>query len=461
MAPIAALHGMPTAVAALVHALLADYMSFIVAAVRALRGGGRHPRHRQPARHAARSIPRSSRSAPRIASVVGTTGAAMILVRPLLRANAARLAQRACGGVLHLPGRQYRRRAVAARRSAAVRRLPARRRFLLDHAASLRCRPRSRPASCSRSSSSSTSGSTARTAASQLVGEPRAPVALGSRGLVNLAADRADRRRDPAVGDLEAGHRVRRLRHRARTAEPACATARSSSSRSSRCGSRPTSTASANGFSWEPIREVAKLFAGIFVCIIPVLAMLQAGRNGAFAWLLDAGDAARRQRRTTSPISGSPALLSALLDNAPTYLVFFELAGGDAARLMGELALDARRHLDGRGLHGRAHLYRQRAQLHDLCHRDRARRQDAELLRLHAVVRRRAAAGVRAAHFRFRRPALAFALAASAERAAPPRPWRALRPSAGTTAIASISISAPGRASCEIATAVLAGRGID
>lgn len=30
-----------------------------------------------------------------------------------------------------------------------------------------------------------------------------------------------------------------------------------------------------NGFTWEPIAEVAKLFAGIFVCIIPVLAMLR------------------------------------------------------------------------------------------------------------------------------------------------------------------------------------------
>src|SRR5262249_9760124 len=30
--------------------------------------------------------------------------------------------------------------------------------------------------------------------------------------------------------------------------------------------------------------------------------------------------------------------LSAVLDNAPTYLTFFELAGGDAARVMSELA---------------------------------------------------------------------------------------------------------------------------
>jgi Na+/H+ antiporter NhaD/arsenite permease-like protein len=93
----------------------------------------------------------------------------------------------------------------------------------------------------------------------------------------------------------------------------------------------------ANDFSWEPILEVAKLFAGIFTCIIPVIAMLQAGREGVFAPLIGL---------VTRP-DGSPSpaayfwltgLLSSFLDNAPTYLVFFELAGGDAARLMGPLA---------------------------------------------------------------------------------------------------------------------------
>src|SRR5215468_4779139 len=48
----------------------------------------------------------------------------------------------------------------------------------------------------------------------------------------------------------------------------------------------PSEHREANGFSWEPIREVAKLFAGIFVCIIPMLAMLSAGPRGAFAWML-------------------------------------------------------------------------------------------------------------------------------------------------------------------------------
>ncbi len=35
-----------------------------------------------------------------------------------------------------------------------------------------------------------------------------------------------------------------------------------------------------------PIQEVAKLFIGIFICMVPVLAMLQAGKNGAFAPLV-------------------------------------------------------------------------------------------------------------------------------------------------------------------------------
>jgi Na+/H+ antiporter NhaD/arsenite permease-like protein len=99
----------------------------------------------------------------------------------------------------------------------------------------------------------------------------------------------------------------------------------------------PSEHREGNDFSWEPIREVAILFAAIFTCIIPVIAMLEAGRNGPFASLL---------RFVTEP-DGTPhevayfwltGLLSAFLDNAPTYLVFFELAGGDAQALMGPLA---------------------------------------------------------------------------------------------------------------------------
>jgi len=93
-----------------------------------------------------------------------------------------------------------------------------------------------------------------------------------------------------------------------------------------------------NGFDWEPIREVAKLFAAIFLTIIPVIAILKAGLNGAFSPLVEL---------VTDP-AGQPVnvwyfwltgTLSAFLDNAPTYLVFFNLAGGNPHQLMGPLAV--------------------------------------------------------------------------------------------------------------------------
>jgi Na+/H+ antiporter NhaD/arsenite permease-like protein len=94
----------------------------------------------------------------------------------------------------------------------------------------------------------------------------------------------------------------------------------------------------ANGFAWGPMKEVAKLFAGIFVTIIPVLAMLKAGRDGAFAPLvaLVANPDGSANATAYFWLSG---MLSSFLDNAPTYLVFFELAGGDAKTLMTSGAL--------------------------------------------------------------------------------------------------------------------------
>jgi Na+/H+ antiporter NhaD/arsenite permease-like protein len=91
-----------------------------------------------------------------------------------------------------------------------------------------------------------------------------------------------------------------------------------------------------NGFDWEPIREVAYLFAGIFIAIIPVMAMLQAGKNGPFAFvigLLEHADGLPNN----AVYFWATGLLSSFLDNAPTYLVFFELAGGEATKLMGPL----------------------------------------------------------------------------------------------------------------------------
>jgi Na+/H+ antiporter NhaD/arsenite permease-like protein len=67
------------------------------------------------------------------------------------------------------------------------------------------------------------------------------------------------------------------------------------------------------------------------------MAMLQAGRDGLFAPLLHAVTQQDGQPHEVAYfwLTGG---LSAFLDNAPTYLVFFELAGGDPQALMGPFA---------------------------------------------------------------------------------------------------------------------------
>lgn len=88
-----------------------------------------------------------------------------------------------------------------------------------------------------------------------------------------------------------------------------------------------------NQFSWEPMFEVAKLFAGIFLTIIPVIAMLKAGLDGPFSAIITA---VTNPNGTPNPAAyfWATGLLSSFLDNAPTYLVFFNTAGGDAKVLM-------------------------------------------------------------------------------------------------------------------------------
>lgn len=88
-----------------------------------------------------------------------------------------------------------------------------------------------------------------------------------------------------------------------------------------------------NEFSWEPIAEVGKLFLAIFVTIAPVIEILKAGQSGALGGVVG----------TVTDGAGAPinhmyfwmtGILSGFLDNAPTYLVFFNLASGDAQVLM-------------------------------------------------------------------------------------------------------------------------------
>lgn len=92
-----------------------------------------------------------------------------------------------------------------------------------------------------------------------------------------------------------------------------------------------------NDFTWGPILEVAKLFIGIFLSMIPAISILRAGKEGALAALVNL-----TQNANGEPINAMffwmTGALSSFLDNAPTYLVFFNTAGGDPVTLMNEAA---------------------------------------------------------------------------------------------------------------------------
>jgi Na+/H+ antiporter NhaD/arsenite permease-like protein len=329
LAALALFHGLPAAGAALVHAMLAEYLSFIVLlfALYVVAGGiliTGNLRGTPVTNTALLAIGTG------IASLVGTTGAAMILIRPLLKANEERahkthivvffiILVANVGGALtplgdpplfvgFLRGVDFFWTAQHLWLQTIIVALPVLGLFfLLDRWFSRNEAP-----------------------------PPAAPLNLRMRGKINLllialivAAILGSALWKPGVSFNIYGTAVA-LENIARDAALVLIALAS-------LWLTPDEHRAANGFTFEPIREVAKLFAGIFVTIIPVLAMLEAGRNGAFAWLL---------KVVTEP-DGTPhevayfwltGALSAFLDNAPTYLVFFELAGGDATQLMGPLA---------------------------------------------------------------------------------------------------------------------------
>ena len=85
-----------------------------------------------------------------------------------------------------------------------------------------------------------------------------------------------------------------------------------------------------NGFTWEPILEVAKLFATIFLTMIPAIEMLKGVTKeiGPMSWM----------KNIIIDSNGSnidymyfwlTGILSSFLDNAPTYVVFFTTALGE------------------------------------------------------------------------------------------------------------------------------------
>mgnify|MGYP005734467799 FL=1 len=90
-----------------------------------------------------------------------------------------------------------------------------------------------------------------------------------------------------------------------------------------------------NEYTWFPIIEVAKLFAGIFVTIIPAIAILKAGTKGALSTVVaSVSDNGEPINYMYFWLTG---ILSSFLDNAPTYLVFFNTAGGDPNFLMNNI----------------------------------------------------------------------------------------------------------------------------
>jgi Na+/H+ antiporter NhaD/arsenite permease-like protein len=334
LAPLAALHGAPTALAALVHALFGEYMSFIVLlfTLYVVAGGILVTGNLRGTPLVNTAILAFGTA---IASVVGTTGAAMILIRPLIRANAARLNNAHVvvffiilvanvGGALSplgdpplfvgfLHGVDF---FWTTRHLLMPTILVASLVLLAFVVLDLWHYRKDRLVTT--------------------VGETDPPLDLRVRGTINLlliaaviCAILGAAWWQPGISfdvygtGIELQNALRDVillgiaflslvlthdEHR-----------------------------EANGFTWDPIVEVAILFAGIFVCIIPVLAALHAGKEGSLAWLLTAVTAQ----------DGSPhevayfwltGILSACLDNAPTYLVFFELAGGHAKVLMGPLA---------------------------------------------------------------------------------------------------------------------------
>jgi len=76
-----------------------------------------------------------------------------------------------------------------------------------------------------------------------------------------------------------------------------------------------------NQFTWFPIQEVAYLFAGIFTTMVPVLLILRAGVHGHMAFIINSVQEPLHYFWVTG-------VLSSFLDNAPTYVVFFETALG-------------------------------------------------------------------------------------------------------------------------------------
>lgn len=90
-----------------------------------------------------------------------------------------------------------------------------------------------------------------------------------------------------------------------------------------------------NHFTWEPLIEVAKIFAGIFVTMLPLLSMLKGTDSGILAPLVSSLN--HHGAPNNSLYFWITGFFSSFLDNAPSYLIFFNMAGGSVSILTSTL----------------------------------------------------------------------------------------------------------------------------
>lgn len=91
-----------------------------------------------------------------------------------------------------------------------------------------------------------------------------------------------------------------------------------------------------NEFNWHPIQEVAKIFFGIFLSMIPAIAILQAGTEGQLSAIINLVNTGGQPHDPSYFFL--TGVLSSFLDNAPTYLVFFNTTGVPVEFLTTEMA---------------------------------------------------------------------------------------------------------------------------